>query len=144
MFDSEVVFHFTVKKKGIKPKVSPEIATRVRELLTSSTTATLGTTKQALEAEDVVLGRSTIHRIANAEHLSNQKITLKPDVVFTERIGQLRFDYADKVDGLLDVELWFLDETCFNLHVAQLRCWSEGATPPLKQSRKAKDGTCRC
>ena len=43
MFDSEGEVHFTIKRKGRKPKVTNEIASRVKEVLTSSKTATLGT-----------------------------------------------------------------------------------------------------
>ena len=57
-------------------------------------------------------------------------IVPKPAAVFTRRITQQRFDYATRVNDKPDQELWFLDESGFNLHVAPLRCWSVvGVTP---------------
>ena len=40
--------------------------------------------------------------------------------------------YEDRVDGLFDEELRFLDETGFNLHVAQLRRWAEKDHTPVE------------
>ena len=140
MFECDGAVRYEMKKTGRRPKVTSEIASRVKELLTSTTTATLGTTQQALEREDVFLGRTTIPRIARSERLSSQKIKLRPEIVFTERISRLRFGYAERVDPLSDDELWFLDETGFNMHVSPLRCWSEvGNTPvqPVQPSKQA-------
>ena len=67
MFDSEGRVVYQMKRKGRKQKVTREIASRVKELLTSSTTATLRTAKQTLEEENVFLSRTTIHRIAGKE-----------------------------------------------------------------------------
>ena len=120
-----------------------EMASRVKEILTSSKTATLGTAKQVLAQENVFLGRSTIHRIAQREHLSNQKIALKPDIVFTERMAEMRFDYAEE-DGMFDEELWFLDETGFNLHVAPNRCWSEVGETPVQPVTPGKGQNLHC
>ena len=118
--------------------MTSENSRRVREILTSSSTATLGLAKQILEQENVFLSKSTPCRVARREWLSNQKILLKPEVVFTERIGDLRHDYAGEVDGLFDEELWFLDETGFNLHVAPLRCWSVVGDTPVETVAPSK------
>ena len=138
MFDCEDEVRFDIKKTGRKSKVTRENARRVREILTSSSTSTLGTAKQILEQENVFLSKSTLCRVARSEGLSIQKISLKPDVVFTERVMELRYDYADQVSCLFVEELWFLDETGFNLHVAPIRCWSDVGHTPIEAVAPSK------
>ena len=138
MFDSDGVVHYTNKKSGRKPKVTSETASRVKEVLTATTRTTLATAKQILETENILLSKSTIHRIAQRERLSHQKISLRPEIVFSERVLQLRSDYAEEVNGLDDEELWFLDETGFNLHVSPIRCWSEVGQTPVQPVQPSK------
>ena len=68
--------------------------------------------------------------MARSGGLTHQTISYKPSVVFTPRITQARFVYAEEVLDMPDEELWFLDESGFNLHLAPVRCWSDcGRTP---------------
>ena len=117
-------------KKGRKPVITEELCERVKEILTSSPTETIDSAKERLHNEGVDVSRSTVYRMAQSQHISHQMIVPKPAAVFTRRITQQRFDYATRVNDKPDQELWFLDESGFNLHVAPLRCWSVvGVTP---------------
>ena len=43
--------------------------------------------------------------------------------VFDDGVTNKRLNYARRVNKLKDRELWFLDESGFNLHIAPSRCW---------------------
>ena len=105
----------------------------MKEILTSGPTMSLDRAREILAAEGIQMGRTTIWRIATKKlGLSFQKASLKPAVVFGRQTMQRRFDYAQRVNGLPDEELWFLDESGFNLHIAPLRCWApKGRTPSI-------------
>ena len=105
----------------------------MKEILTSGPTMSLDRAREILAAEGIQMGRTTIWRIATKKlGLSFQKASLKPAVVFGRQTMQRRFDYAQRVNQLPDQELWFLDESGFNLHIAPLRCWApKGRTPTL-------------
>ena len=65
-------------------------------------------------------------------NISHQTVSLKPEISFTQQTTEKRHEYTVQVFELLDEELWFLDESGFNLHVAPLGCWSGvGQTPVL-------------
>ena len=103
---------------------------RVRDILTSAPTETIDTAKERLNNDGVEVSRSSIWRMARSQQLSHQMIVPKPAAVFTRRITQQRFEYAQQVNGRPDQVLWFLDESGFNLHLGPLRCWSDvGVTP---------------
>ena len=121
---------FIPTKKGRPSLQTPATMARVKELLTQRPTATLESTKEALENEGIFVSVATIWRIAQSAGLSHQKIVPRTAVVFTPRNVQQRFDYSQRVDVIPDAELWFLDESGFNLHLAPQRCWSDlGQTP---------------
>ena len=131
-FDHVDVTLFTPKRKGRKPKVSKQKTVRVKEILTSQRTATLAIAKNALHEEGIDLSITTTWRLAQMEGLTVQKISLKPNAVFTARMTEQRFLYAQRVDVILDEELWFLDESGFNLHLAPIRCWSMAGETPVQ------------
>ena len=81
--------------------------------------------------------------MANDAHISVQKIALRPSVVLTEQHVDQRENYGRAVDQMPDEELWFLDESGINLHLAPTRCGSEvGHTPvqdvPANRGRNAR------
>ena len=124
---------FIPEKRGRKTKMAKAIRARVVAILTSEPTMTLGRAKELLAADGIDISVSTIWRIAKKEHISIQKISPKPGVVFDARITEARHDYAQEVNEMPDEELWFLDESGFNLHIAPLRCWSRvGRTPVVR------------
>ena len=130
---------FIPNKKGRKPKVTKEIEAQVKEILLEKTTATLDSARERLAEEGTQLGRTTIWRTAMKLKLSKKVISLRPAVVFTQRNIDQRFTYAQRVNEMPDQELWFLDESGFNLHVAPLRCWAPvGQTPvqPVPANRE--------
>ena len=129
-YDFEDGILYNPTKKWRKTLRTTETKARVKTLLTETTTATLACTKELLEVEDIFISQSTIYRIALDEKLSNQKVSLKPEISFSQRTAERRHEYAVQVSDLLDEELWFLDESGFNLHIAPLRSWSAvGQTP---------------
>ena len=56
-------------------------------------------------------------------------------MVYGPRIINDRFNYARRVNEMSDEELWFLDESGFNLHIAPLRCWSRVGRTPVQRVR---------
>ena len=119
-----------IKKKGRKTIQTKANRDFVKEVLTGDRTATLATAKEALEERGVNTSVTTVCRMANDAHISVQKIALRPSVVLTEHHVDQRENYGRAVDQMPDEELWFLDESGFNLHLAPTRCWSEvGHTP---------------
>ena len=94
---------------------------------------TVARAKAELHRRGVDMSSSTIWRISTKLlHLSHKKISTKPAVVFDDQVTEQRFDYAQRVNELPDQELWFLDESGFNLHIAPLRCWApKGTRPPV-------------
>ena len=127
-------------KMGRKPIITEEMSVRVKDILTSAPTETIDTTKENLEEEGFQASRSTIFRMAQSQHISHQMIVPKPAAVFTARITQERNEYARHVVDLPNQELWFLDESGFNMHVAPLRCWSDVGVTPV-QAVPANGGT---
>ena len=121
---------YSPAKRGRKPVITTEMSERVRDILTSAPTETIDTAKERLNNDGVEVSRSSIWRMARSQQLSHQMIVPKPAAVFTRRITQQRFEYAQQVNGRPDQVLWFLDESGFNLHLGPLRCWSDvGVTP---------------
>ena len=130
--DKKVVFRPTVKgRRRISNKQTSEI---VKEVLTSDRTMTLERARRVLERRGIKMSRSTIWRIAKNEmDLSNQKISTRPEAVLGPEIADQRFDYAQQVNELPDKELWFIDESGFNLHIAPLRCWARRGRTPVQR-----------
>ena len=127
-FEDEVVY--IPEKKSRKRIMTKATAARAKEILTASTTATLDTAREVLAEEGIEASRATIYRMTVKENISVQMVTPKPGVVFTQKNVNKRLEYARQVDPIPDEELWFIDESGFNLHLAPLRCWSEvGHTP---------------
>ena len=94
---------------------------------------TVARAKAELHRRGIVMSSSTLWRISKKLlNLSHKKISTKPAVVFDDQVTEQRFDYAQRVNELPDQELWFLDESGFNLHIAPLRCWApKGRRPPV-------------
>ena len=104
----------------------------VREVLTSDPTMTLERTLEELRRRGVDMSASMIWRIATKLRQGKKKTATKPAAVFDDRVTNQRLNYAQRVNQLPDQELWFLDESGFNLHIAPLRCWApKGRTPTL-------------
>ena len=121
---------FGIVKKGRKTKTTPEMSQMVKAHLTGSRTATLLSAKQHLEDAGIVVGKTTVWRLAHMGDISFKRTAFKGEVVLSQRIINTRFDYATKVDEIADDELLFLDETGFNMHIGVTRSWSEvGQTP---------------
>lgn len=124
---------FVPAKRGRRTVIDAETGERVKAFLTATPTATISDAKEMLETGGVRVCRSTVWRMARREGLSHQMIAPKPAVVFTPRIVQARHDYAQRVVDMADAELWFIDESGFNLHLGPRRCWAEvGHTPVLE------------
>ena len=70
-------------------------------------------------------------------------ITLKASVVNLPEMFDERFAYAAIVNTMPDAELWFMDESGFNLHVSPLRCWSRVGRTPVQTVPRNREGTCR-
>ena len=121
---------FVRGKIGRRTVINRDNTQLVKELLKESPTSTLESVRKRLDENDIVVGRTTVHRMDRMGGLTHQMISYKPSVVFTPRITQARFEYAEEVLDIPDEELWFLDESGFNLHLAPARCWSDrGRTP---------------
>ena len=121
---------FEEVKKGRKAKTTPEMAQMVKAHLTESRTATLSTARQMLEDAGVTVRKTSVWKLAHMESLSYKRTALKGEITWTERVIESRFQYAMRVNAMPDDELFFLDETGFNLHVSVTRAWSEvGQTP---------------
>ena len=88
--------------------------------------------KNALMEENISISVTTTWRLARMERLTVQKVSLKPSVVFTARMTELRFQHAQRVNDIPDEELWFLDESGFNIHLAPLRRWSPAGETPVQ------------
>ena len=75
-------------------------------------------------------------------------MTSMDGVVFTRDNIEQRYNYAVLVNRIPDEQLWFLDESGFNLHTAPLRAWAQKGRPPTQQvvaNRETKltvDGHC--
>ena len=140
-----IVYH--AMPKGRKPVRNEKNETRVKEVLTQSTTVTLEKAKEILAAENINMSRATICRIAKDQDLSYQKTTSRAGVVFTRDSIEKRHDYAVQVDGIPNHLVWFLDETEFTLHIAPLRAWSKrGKTPvqPVPANRQTNLSLLMC
>ena len=131
-FDFGESILFTPKRKGRKPILSSEKAARVKAILTADPTATLETARNALLEENVSVSVTTTWRLARMERLTVQKVSLKPNIVFTARMTEMRFQYAQRVEEIPDQELWFLDESGFNLHLASTRRWAVAGETPVQ------------
>ena len=145
--DCEDMILYRPTMKGRKTVQTEENCRRVKEILTQSTTVTLGKAKEVLDAEDIHMSRATISRIANDQNLSYKKTASKAGVVFTTESVEQRHEYAVQVDGIPNDRVWFLDETGFNLHTAPLRAWSErGKTPvqPVPANRQKNLSVLMC
>ena len=143
VFDHNGVVDWFPRKKGRRPKVNAQTATRVQNLLTGDPTMTLRKASGVLARDNVALGKSSVWRIARAEGLSVQMITLKASVVNLPEMFDERFAYAAIVNTMPDAELWFMDESGFNLHVSPLRCWSRVGRTPVQTVPRNREGTCR-
>ena len=145
--DCEDMILYRPTMKGRKSVQPDQNCRRVKEVLTQSTTVTLGKAKEVLEAEDIHMSRATISRIANDKNLSDKKTASKAGVVFPAESVDQRHEYAVQVDGIPNDRVWFLDETGFNLHTAPLRAWSErGKTPvqPVPANRQKNLSVLMC
>ena len=121
---------FGIVKKGRKPKTTPEMSRMVKDHLTGSRTATLSSAKKHLADEGIIVWKTTVWRLANMEDISYKRTAFKGEVVLSQRIMDRRFEFGGQVDEMADDELWYLDETGFNLHIGVTRSWSEiGETP---------------
>ena len=129
--DNRVVLPATVK--GRKRVCNSRKVEIVREVMTSDRAMTLERGQAELHQMGIDMSTSTLWRVTTKQlHLSHKKISTKPAVVFDEQVTEQRFDYAQRVNELPDQELWFLDESGFNLHIAPLRCWApKGGRPPV-------------
>ena len=128
--DDQVVY--IPERKGRKPILDEQDVEAVKTVLTETATATLTSAKERLEENGVSVGKTTIWRTAQKAGLSYQKISYKPAVVFTRRIINERRQYAQRIHECADQEVWFLDESGFNLHIAPLRCWSTSGETPVQ------------
>ena len=119
-----------IVKKGRKPKTSETMAQIVKDHLTQNRTATLSSAKQHLEESGIFIGKTTVWRLANMGNISFKRTAFKGEVVLSDRMIERRFLYGTQVDGMTNDELFFLDETGFNLHIGVTRSWSQvGQTP---------------
>ena len=85
---------------------------------------------------------ATIWRIATKKlRLSNKKITTKPAVVFDDRLTNQRLNYAQRVNQLPDQELWFLDESWFNLQLPISGAGHQKEEHRPLQSRRTEEST---
>ena len=66
--------------------------------------------------------------------MSHKKISRKPDVVYCSRIINGRFNYARRVNEMPDEDLWFLDESVFNLNVS-ISCAGPVSAEPQSRVR---------
>ena len=130
-FEDQVVF--IPEKKGRKPKMTREMSARARDILTSSTTATLDSARELLSEEGINVSRATIYRMTVNEDISVQMVAPRPGVVFTQQNANKRHDYALQVETIPDEALWFIDESGFNLHLAPLRCWAPVGQTPVQE-----------
>ena len=101
-YDFEDVVVYIPEKKGRKRILTGAKAARAKEILTSSTTATLDTARELLAAEGIHASRSTIHRMTKKVNISVQMVTPRPSVVFTQHHINQRFEFARIVDDIPD------------------------------------------
>ena len=134
--------HFVPVKLGRRSKVTPDIAERVKALLTEATTATLRSVQETLRRENVNVGTTTLWMIAHNEQLSVQRLSFKSENVFTQDLFRARFEYATQIENVGDDELWFVDECGFNLHVAPIRCWSVVGRTPIETVPRNRKRNC--
>ena len=144
MYDYGENIVFVRGKVGRKLVINRDNTELVKELLKETPAATLDSVRKRLEDNDVFVGRTSVYHMARRGCLTHQTISHKPSVVFTPRITQSRFEYADEVLDLPDEELWFLDESGFNLHLAPARCWSDCGHTPVHEVPANRGKTCRC
>ena len=121
------------KKKGRKPVRNEANERRVVEVLTYATTMTMEKAKDVLALENINMSVATISRIAHDQGLSFQKTTSRAGVVFTPDMIRKRHDYAVIVDEIPDEQLWYINGSGFNLHIAPLRAWAPKGTPPTQK-----------
>ena len=110
-----------------------EMSARARDILTSSTTATLDSARELLSEEGINVSRATIYRMTVNEDISVQMVAPRPGVVFTQQNANKRHVYALQVETIPDEALWFIDESGFNLHLAPLRCWAPVGQTPVQE-----------
>ena len=122
-FHDEIVY--IPEKKGRKRIMTKEMSAMTKDILTSSNTATLNSTKELLATEGINASRTTIWRMVQNENISVQMIAPKPGVVFTMRNVNQRFDFAEEIDEIPNEVLWYIDESGFNLHMCPFKCWSQ-------------------
>ena len=122
--DKKVVL--PAKVRGRRRKYNSRTVEIVEDVLTSKATMTLEMAREELERRGITMSVSTLWRIATKRlNLRHKKISTRPAAVFDEDIADKRFDYAQRVNPLNDQELWFLDKSGFNLHIAHLRRWAK-------------------
>ena len=134
---------FIPTPKGRRPVIDEERTALVRQFLTETPTATLESVREHLNNEGIEVSTTSVWRMARDGGLSNQLISYKPGVVFTPQITQQRFQYAEQVNEIPDVEIWYLDESGFNLHLATSRCWAKRGHTPVHGVPANRGKTCR-
>ena len=120
--DNRVVM--PAKVEGRRMAHNSRTAAIVEELLTTGSPKTLEMARAQLDEMGTRISISTIWLIAKELGLKHKQITTRPAVVFDPVTAGRRFDYAQQVNQIHDQELWFRDESRFNLHIAPLRRWA--------------------
>ena len=122
---------FGIVKKGRKAKTSEHAAQIVKDHLTGSTTATLVSAKQLLDESGIHVGKTTVWRLAHMGSISFKRTAFKGEVVLSQRVIESRFLYGTRVNEMTNEELFFPDETGFNLHIGETRSWSPVCQTPV-------------
>ena len=129
--DKKVVF--PVKAKGRKKKYNSRTVAAVKDVLTSDPTMTLEMARATLQRRGINISQTTIWRIATKVlDLMHEKISTRPFAVFNADMADKRFDYGQMVNQFNGQELWFLDESGFDLHIAPLRRLARRGTRPVQ------------